>query len=387
MFNAANTVNPNSAPSSAKIAIVDDEPINVKIVRKHLQTVGYQNFISTSDASTALGLIAAERPDVVLMDVMMPQVNGIEILRAIRADPNLAHIPVLILTASTDAATKLRALETGATDFLAKPVDPSELAPRIRNALIVKAHHDHLARYSEQLEQQVRARTLELELSRLQVILCLARAAEYRDDTTGRHVIRVGRYVAILARELGFSEDRAHMLGLAAQLHDVGKIGLPDGILLKPGKLTPGEFDIVKRHCEIGRRIVQPVDDKDLESIDGISLTQRGAAGCDQPLLALASCIALSHHERWDGTGYPYGLSREAIPIEGRITSVADVFDALTSSRPYKAAIPPAESVAIMQQGRGSQFDPAVFDAMVRKMDDFRKVWDEQAEITASRAA
>src|SRR5665213_4431076 len=185
---------------------------------------------------------------------MMPVVNGIDILRAVRADAGLMHIPVLILTASTDAQTKRRALESGATDFLAKPVDPSDLAPRIGNALIVKAHHDHLAQYSEQLEQQVRARTAELEVSRLQVILCLARAAEYRDDTTGRHVIRVGRYVTILSRELGFPESEAQIIGLASQLHDVGKIGLPDGILLKPGKLTPVEFEVVKRHCEMGHK-------------------------------------------------------------------------------------------------------------------------------------
>ena len=185
--------------ATAKIAMVDDEPINIKVVRKHLQTAGYQNFVTTTDSTTAFDLIRQEMPDVILLDVMMPKVNGIEILRAIRADNRLRHIPVIILTASTDAQTKLHALDAGATDFLAKPVDPNDLVPRIRNALIVKAHHDHLSRYSEQLERQVRARTAELEVSRVQVILCLARAAEYRDDTTGQHVIRVGRYVTIIS--------------------------------------------------------------------------------------------------------------------------------------------------------------------------------------------
>ncbi len=367
---------------------MDDEPINIKVVRKHLRTVGYQDFVTTSDSSTAFELIQRQEPDVVLLDVMMPKVNGIDILRAIRQDARLGHIPVLILTASTDAETKLRALEAGATDFLAKPVDPNDLIPRIRNALIVKAHHDHLARYSERLEQQVQERTVELEVSRLQVILCLARAAEYRDDTTGRHVIRVGRYVRILAKELGFPEADANMLGLASQLHDVGKIGLPDGILLKPGKLTPEEFEVVKRHCEIGGRIVQPVHDDDLRIINGVPLPRKVADPArDQPLLAMAGRIALSHHERWDGKGYPRGIAGEAIHIEGRITSVADVFDALTSARPYKEAYTPAVAMEIMEKGRGSQFDPTVLDALVRRMEDVLAVHREQADPVGKKAA
>lgn len=370
--------------ASARIAIVDDEPINIKVVRKHLQNVGYQNFITTTDSSAALALIAREQPDVVLLDVMMPQVNGIEILRAVRADRRFGHIPVLILTASTDAETKLKALEAGATDFLAKPVDPNDLVPRIRNALIVKAHHDHLARYSEQLEQQVKARTAELEVSRLQVILCLARAAEYRDDTTGRHVIRVGRYVTILARELGFAQGEADMLGLAAQLHDVGKIGLPDGILLKPGKLTTEEFTVVKRHCDIGNRIVQPLHEEDLQAI---RIACDAGVSAESPLLAMASRIALSHHERWDGKGYPRGLAGKDIPIEGRITSVADVFDALTSARPYKDAFTPSKSLQIMEEGRGTQFDPAILDALLKRIDEVLGVYREQADAQMKPAA
>ncbi|HWE02800.1 MAG TPA: HD domain-containing phosphohydrolase [Tepidisphaeraceae bacterium] len=374
------------ARALAKIAIIDDEPINIKVVRKHLQAEGYRNFVTTTDASTALELIRREEPDVVLLDVMMPVVNGIDILRAVRADANLTHIPVLILTASTDAQTKRRALESGATDFLAKPVDPSDLAPRIGNALIVKAHHDHLEQYSEQLEQQVRLRTEELEVSRLQVVLCLARAAEYRDDTTGRHVIRVGRYVTILARQLGFCEAESQMLGLAAQLHDVGKIGLPDGILLKPGKLTPGEFEVVKRHCEMGHKIVQPVHDDDLEFINGVPVPPPGS-DVGAPLVAMAGRIALSHHERWDGKGYPLGLSGADIPIEGRITSVADVFDALTSARPYKDAYSPARSLEIMEEGRGSQFDPAILDAMHQQLNEFLRICHEQADPLTKKAA
>lgn len=385
-FASASSAQPDPR-AQAKIVIIDDEPINIKVARKHLQNVGYQHFVTSTDATTALELITREQPDVILLDVVMPGVNGIDILQAVRAAPRLMHIPVLILTASTDAQTKLAALDSGATDFLAKPVDPNELAPRIRNALILKAQHDRLSRYSEQLERQVQARTAELEISRLQVILCLARAAEYRDDTTGRHVIRVGRYVEILARELKFSLGDAHMLGLAAQLHDVGKIGLPDGILLKPGKLNPEEFEVVKRHCEIGFRIVQPVHDDDLKLIGGVALPDDRQNGIHQPLLLSAGRIALSHHERWDGNGYPRRLAGEQIPIEGRITSVADVFDALTSARPYKEAISPVDSVKIMEKGRGTQFDPAVFDAMVRRLDDFLAIFSEQKDIPARQAA
>jgi len=370
---------PAGAVATARIAIVDDEPINIKIARKYLQDVGYRNFVTTTESLTALELIAREKPDVVVLDIVMPRVDGIQILQAIRADPLLQHIPVLILTASTDVETKRRALESGATDFLAKPVDPSDLIPRIRNALIVKAHHDHLARYSEQLELQVRQRTLELEASRLQVIYCLARAAEFRDNTTGRHVIRVGRYCSLLARELGFTPAVAETLGLAAQLHDVGKIGLPDAILHKPGPLSPEEVLVVKRHCEIGHSIVAPLEDaawQELQSCNDMWLVSPGA----NAILATAALIALTHHEKWDGSGYPRGLSREMIPIEGRITAVADVFDALTSVRSYKSAMPPEQAVTDMEQRRGAHFDPRVLDAMTRRLDDFIKIVAEQGE-------
>jgi putative two-component system response regulator len=373
---------PADATRRAKIAIVDDEPINVMIVRKHLQGVGYENFITTSDATTATELLVRQRPDVVLLDVMMPQVDGIQILRAIRNEPSLAHIPVLILTASTDSATKLAALEAGATDFLAKPVDASDLIPRVRNALVVKAHHDHLANYSQHLEQEVRLRTAELELSRLQVVHCLARAGEYRDDNTGRHVIRVARYSTILARELGFSETEATMLGTAALLHDVGKIGLPDSILLKPGPLDPAERQNMQRHCDIGHHIVEPMKDDDWLALQNChELGMPHHDGSQQPLLELAVTIALTHHERWDGSGYPRRLAGEQIPIEGRIVAVADVFDALSSPRPYKAAMPIDRSLQIMEQDRGRHFDPAVFDALLRRMEDILRIYNQHADV------
>lgn len=370
------------ANSSARIAIVDDEPVNIKIVRKHLQGVGYENFLSTSDAREAVDLIRAERPDVVLLDVMMPEIDGIEILRAVRASSTLRHIPVLILTAATDHTTRLRALEAGATDFLAKPIDVSELIPRLRNALLVKAHQDHLSSYSERLENQVQARTVELEESRLQVIHCLAQAGEYRDDATGRHVLRVGRYTTILARELGFNQSEAAMLGFAALLHDVGKIGVPDAVLLKPGPLTPAERETIKRHCEIGGRIVEPGPDDTWLTVGGRDAGSSSAI--PHPLLDTAKSIALTHHEKWDGSGYPAGLTGEQIPIEGRIVAVADVFDALSSARPYKAPLPPERCLEIMAQDRGRHFDPAVFDALSRRIEDVLRVYCEHPDVRAA---
>jgi putative two-component system response regulator len=369
------------ADLSAKIMIVDDEPLNIKVVRKYLQIAGYANFVTTSDSAAALDLIRGERPDLILLDIMMPRVSGLEILDVVRSDAALTHLPVLILTASTDARTKSTALDLGATDFLAKPIDASDLVPRVRNALVVKAHHDHLARYSEHLEHEVQLRTCELEASRLRVVHCLARAAEYRDDDTGRHVIRVGRYAGILARELGFAASHVATLELAAQLHDVGKIGIPDAILLKPGKLTPDEFRAMQRHCEYGRKIIDPLPEHEEEARRiQERLGVESIRGYGSPLLKMAAEIALTHHERWDGSGYPNHLSGDAIPIEGRVTSVADVFDALSSKRPYKPAFPLDKCLTIVKEGSGGQFDSAIVDALLRRLGEIVQVQGQLAD-------
>jgi putative two-component system response regulator len=366
---------------TGKIVMIDDEPVNIKVVQKYLKVAGYTNFASTTESAESIGFIDRERPDIILLDIVMPGVGGLDILQTLRADARLRHIPVIILTASTDSAVKLRALELGATDFLAKPVDAQELVPRIRNAMLVKIHQDHLANYSQELEKQVRLRTVELELSRLQVIQCLARAAEYRDDDTGQHVIRVGRCAGIIARQLGFPEKDAAMLELAAQLHDMGKIGIPDAILLKPGKLNPDELENIKRHCKIGMGIVMPALDTPAEFASrylGIHIPPEVLT--PSPLLAMAGRIAITHHERWDGGGYPSGLKGEQIPIEGRITAASDVFDALRSVRPYKPAYPIEKCVAIMREGRGSQFDPNVLDALLLRLAEIVEVYAQYAE-------
>jgi putative two-component system response regulator len=365
----------------AKILIVDDEPINIKVVRKHLQGAGYRNFVTTTDPTTAMDILRAQQPNVVLLDVMMPEVNGLQILEWIRDDERFQHVPVLILTASTDSETKLSALELGATDFLAKPVDPLELLPRLRNVLIVKAHQDYLAGYSVKLEREVQKRTAEVEMSRLRVIQCLARAGEYRDDTTGRHVIRVGRCAAILAAQLGYSQEKSAMVELAAQLHDIGKIGIPDAILLKPGKLSPEEYAVMKKHCEYGKAIIDPTTDSEAElARKYVDLGLMPGQSFDSPLLTMAATIAMTHHERFNGCGYPAGIGGVAIPLEGRITAIVDVFDALHSPRPYKAAYPLEKCIEILQSGRGAEFDPTIHDALLSRIAEINTVYVDYAD-------
>lgn len=365
----------------AKIMIVDDEPINIKVVQKYLAGHGYANFCTTTDSTQAVKLLYAEHPDIALLDIMMPEVSGIEILQHLRADHRLAHIPVVILTAVGDARIKRKALELGATDFLTKPVDPSELVLRVNNALMVKAHYDHLANYSVQLERQVRLRTAELMASRRSLVQTLARAAEYRDNETAHHIIRVGRYVGIIAEELGMSAEVAELLEEASLLHDVGKIGIADAILLKPGPLTAAEFDNMKRHCEYGRRIIQQWPDHGSGNTDIRSqLAHLEPGNATAWLVPVAASIAQTHHEHWDGRGYPLGLRGEQIPLEGRITAVADVFDALSDRRPYKEPYPFARCLKMMNELRGTQFDPHLLDAFLRRTDDILQVQIDLAD-------
>lgn len=353
-----------SVDKSAKIMIVDDEPLNVMTFRQHLKMEGYEHFVTTSDAREALHLLRNEKPDVLLLDIRMPEVSGLDILRVIGLDPVLQHIPVLILTAASDPATRKQALDLGASDFLQKPIDPNELLPRVRNAVVIKKHYDMASSEAARLEQQVERRTRQLEATRQQLILCLARAAEHRDNDTGNHVIRVGRYTSIIAKQMGYPENRLEMLEQAAQLHDVGKIGIPDSILFKPGKLAVDEYDMMKKHCALGRQIIEPISEKEWNILK--THTRIGESMLhvrSSSLLMLAARIAQTHHERWDGKGYPLGLQGEDIPLEGRIVAVADVFDALSSKRPYKDPFPRQKCFDILREGRGTQFDPAVIDA------------------------
>ncbi len=349
----------NGELSHAKIMIVDDEPVMILTVKKHLKDGGFCNFVTCNDSTKAMDMVRLEQPDIVLLDVRMPEICGIEILGNIRADEIFQHIPVVVLTSTTDENTKLDALELGACDFLSKPVKPSELLPRVRNTLMLKAQHDRLAHYSQQLEFEINRRTAELFSSRSEVIHCLASAAECRDDQTGHHIVRVGMYTTVIAREMEYDEEQIPSLESAVQLHDVGKIGISDAILRKKGALTAEEREVMKRHSEIGVKILKE---------------------CNTPVMRLAADIAATHHEMWDGTGYPLGLAGEDIPLAGRMTAVADVFDALSNKRYYKDAFDLEECFKLIEAGSGSHFDPAVVRAFLARKEEILSIYHDYAD-------
>lgn len=356
--------------------IVDDEPLVIRVVKRFLAADGFSNFVTVDDSRHAMKTIREESPDVVLLDIMMPNVTGLELLAERQKSKETMMVPFIILSANSENDIKREALALGATDFLAKPVDASDLTVRVRNSLIVKGHQDHLANYAHELEREVQLRTAQIERSREQIIHCLARAAEYRDNETGEHVIRVGKYCAIIADELGFDERYCHQIELAAQLHDVGKIGIPDSVLLNPGKLNQVEFGVMKQHCDLGCQIMGPLAEQETNQV-----LQHGNVGGmimenvdDSPLLKLATVIARTHHEKWDGTGYPNGLKGDQIPIEGRICCCADVFDALSSERPYKKAFTLQRCLEIMISERGTRFDPVVLDAFLKRLKSIESI-------------
>ncbi|MGD9646582.1 MAG: HD domain-containing phosphohydrolase [Pirellulales bacterium] len=358
-------------PTHPKIMLVDDEKLNNAVIAEFLEAGGYHNLVSTEDPFQVVPLAVEQKPDVILLDLYMPRLVGIELLQQIRHDPVLRWTPVIVLTSSTDCDEKLLALELGATDFLQKPVHRGELLARLRNILLAKAYQDQWRSYSQTLENAVRQRTAELEASRREVIHCLARAGEFRDDDTGHHVVRVGKYAVVIGRQLGLDEPALEMLEQAAKLHDIGKIGIPDAILLKPGKLTPEQFAVMQKHTNFAKRILDGV--AGWERDDLRTHTELGGRILNvprSPILQLAMRIALTHHERWDGSGYPLGLAGEDIPLEGRITAVADVFDALSSKRIYKPAFPLEKCFAILGEGRGTHFDPRVLDAFFARRDE-----------------
>ncbi|HED53928.1 MAG TPA: response regulator [Phycisphaerales bacterium] len=372
----------SSSVSEAKIVIVDDESINIRVTQKYLERHGYKHFETTTNAAEAYEMIKRDQPDVVLLDLMMPEISGLDILRTLRLDESTKLIPILILTASTDRASRHKALELGATDFLMKPVDVNELVPRVRNALLVKAHNDHLREYARKLSEEVKKRTHELAQSRLDVVHRLAKAAEYRDNETGRHVIRVGKYVEVIARAMGLDEETVDLMRHAAPLHDVGKIAIPDSILLSPNKLTPEEFEHIKLHSALGKKVFEQISDEEWTQVRRHADAGKAIlGGTNCPLLRMAARIAISHHEKWDGSGYPLALAGEDIPLEGRITAVADVFDALSSKRPYKPAYSMEKCMEIMEEGRGKHFDPKVLDAFMSERDAIVEIQIEYADV------
>ncbi len=337
----------------ARILVIDDERANVQLLEHMLAKAGYTNVESTNDPRQATELIGAFRPDLILLDLLMPYIDGFDVMRLLRSSiPFDPYLPVLVLTADATRETRRRALSEGARDFLTKPLDVDEVLLRIANMLEVRFLQLQLEGEKVSLETRVQERTQELEASYVETFERLALAAEYRDDDTGQHTIRVGRMSATLAAEMGVHPDDVELLERAAGLHDVGKIGIPDSILLAPRKLTAEEFAVVKTHTVIGARIL---------------------SGSRSPLLSMAEEIAWSHHERWDGRGYG-GLAGEEIPLYGRITTVADVFDALTHERPYKDAWSIDDAMEEIIRQRGDQFDPQVVDAFVSVHETVRRV-------------
>ena len=328
----------------ARILIVDDEPGNVDLLRRVLNRAGFFKLESTNDPREAAALYVQTRPDLILLDLHMPHMDGLTVMDQLNQIAEASYLPILMLTGDMTPEARREALTRGAKDFVNKPFNPDEVLLRIRTLLDTRFLYLQIQSQNQMLEAKVRERTRELESAQIEIIERLARAAEFRDDTTGQHTERVGEMAALLARELGLPDAQVSLIRRAAPLHDVGKIGIPDAILLKLGKLTSAEFELVKTHTTIGARIL---------------------SGSRFALLRLAEEIAFSHHERWDGGGYA-GLTGQQIPLAGRIVTVADVFDALTQKRPYKPAWTVDDAIAEIQRQRARQFDPDVVDAFLR---------------------
>ena len=322
-----------------RILIVDDEPVNLKLLDRMLASEGYRYRVTVQDSREVIQHYQETKPDLILLDINMPHLDGYQVMEQLKRlnDPLLP--PIVILTAQHGREHQLRALAAGARDFISKPFDRLELLMRVRNLLDAQLAHRLLHDQKAVLEEMVRIRTEALHQTRLQIVRRLGRAAEYRDNETGLHIIRMSRISALLAETLGWNEEQTILMLNASPMHDIGKIGIPDTILRKPGKLDADEWQIMQTHTTIGAALLEN-DDSDL--------------------LQLAREIALSHHEKWDGSGYPQALSENRIPQSGRIVAVADVFDALTSSRAYKKAWPTENAVRYILDNAGSHFDPEV---------------------------
>jgi putative two-component system response regulator len=353
---------PVPAALAGTLLVIDDEPSVRRLLVKLLEAQGYE-VLAVADGLAGLELLQARTVDTVLLDVRLPGIDGIEICRRIRAHAPTQHTPVVFLTALNDREFRREGRAAGADDFLTKPFDEIELLARVRNTVRVKRYYDGLERDRErlQLESTGRLEQLEATIGRLQrlqaelvraerdTITRLTRAAEFRDDETAAHLQRMSHYCHLLGGIVGLDDYRNEMLRVASPMHDVGKIGIPDHILLKPGRLDADEFQIMKQHAEIGYRIL---------------------SDSDSELVAMAAMIAHTHHEKFDGTGYPHGLTGVEIPIEGRITAIADVFDALTSARPYKVAWPVDDAVAFMRHAKGRHFDPDLTELFLGALPD-----------------
>jgi response regulator RpfG family c-di-GMP phosphodiesterase len=338
------------------IVIVDDSEINLTLFRYMVARIKGVTPHCFAVSAEALDWCEQHGADVVVVDYMMPAPDGLEFIRRFRKCPALTDVPVVMVTANDIKEIRYAALEAGATDFLTKPVDKNEFIARIGNMATLRRSQRLLADRAALLANEVATATATIVERERETIFRLSRAAEYRDPETGSHILRMAHYSRLIATGLGLSAEEQQLIFEAAPMHDIGKVGIPDMILLKPGRLTPEEFDVMKRHAVIGHEILR---------------------GSTSPKLATAAAIALTHHEKWDGTGYPHGLAGAAIPLHGRIVAAADVFDALTSERPYKKAWDMDKAAAFLRGQSGLHFDPGCVDA-------FFQVWDQVRHVSTS---
>ncbi len=329
------------------VVIIDDEFTSRAILEKIVLSI-QKNVTAKSfaDAVTALTWIKENPPDLIIVDYLMSGMSGLEALQQMRLIYSLEGVPIVVVTASEERGIKYQALEAGATDFITKPIDPYECRVRCRNMLNLRLQQKIILSHSHFLEQRVEDATRQIRSREQETLFRLAKAGEYRDEETGNHIIRMARYSRLIAEELGLMSDHCDLIELAAPMHDIGKIGIPDHILQKPGKLSPEEMTIMKTHPLIGFRILQDSPSK---------------------YLMLGATIALSHHEKYDGSGYPNGKRGDGIPLEARIVAVADVYDALTSNRPYKKAWSNEDSLEYLTSNSGKHFDPACVEAFVEQ--------------------
>jgi len=344
---------------SANILIVDDEPANIKLLEKFLRMQGYDNLVSTTRPEETAVLLSKHNSDLILLDLNMPGMNGYAVIEQLK-NAAMEHYPaILVLTASDIRSERIRALDVGARDFVSKPFDAAELLLRVRNLLEVQMAQKHMRNQNDFLEQKVRIRTKDIYDARLKIVRYLGRAAEYRDNETGLHIVRMSKISVLLGSTIGMAAEQCELLLHAAPMHDIGKIGIPDHILLKPGKLNAQEWEIMKTHTHIGSEIL---------------------SGDESDLMAMAHDIAISHHEKWDGSGYPYNLKGSEIPVVGRVCALADVFDALTSDRPYKKAWSIGEAVDYIVDEREKHFDPLIVEAFIENIDGVLKIISKYAE-------
>ncbi|MEO5374037.1 MAG: response regulator [Alphaproteobacteria bacterium] len=340
----------------ATILVVDDNRVNILLLNGILEAAGYGTVISITDSRQAADVCRSRRIDLVLLDINMPYLDGFQVMEQLAEIHRDDYVPILVLTAHSDRETKIRALGEGARDFLHKPFDHLEVLNRIRNMLEVRLLHLEVLRQNQDLERKVRERTAELEATRFDIIRRLGRAAEFKDNETGMHVVRMSHACAVLARAAGLDERQCDLLLNASPMHDIGKIGIPDRVLLKPGKLDYAEWEIMKTHVTIGADLLD---------------------GHQSDLMVMARDVALCHHEKWDGTGYPRGLKGEEIPLVARITSLCDVFDALTSERPYKKAWSVDDAMAEIEKQTGRQFDPRLVPLFRQVLPDVLAIRDK----------